>query len=70
MAELDPGVRDLLEAIRELLGAPMPDTEGNQATELGHRVSLVVHALDRVLCEDPKAMADFLRDPPQRRSGR
>lgn len=68
MAELDPGVRELLEAIRDLLGAP-PDTGGDQrvsAAELEHRVSLVLHAVDRVLCEDPKAMADFLRNPPKR----
>ena len=69
MVELDPGVRELLEAIRDVLRAPLPDPDsdpGAYARELEHRVSLVDHAVGRVLSEDPKAMADFLRNPPKR----
>jgi hypothetical protein len=68
MAELDPGVRELLEAIRGVLRTPMPDPESDQgayAKELENRVRLVDHAVGRVLCEEPKAMADFVADLPK-----
>jgi hypothetical protein len=68
MAELDPGIRDLLQAVYEVLGAPLPDIGSEQPAyikELEDRVSRVRHAIGRVLCEDPKAMAGWLREPSE-----
>ena len=71
---LDPGIRDLLQAIQEALAQPPAADDRAQLNELASRAVLVRQAVKRTLKDEPPATtATWMRVhagvPPSQQSG-